>query len=154
MNLIVYTSSHHGNTEKIARAMGKILDAPLVHPDEVSTELSEYNLIGVGSGIYFANMDRELLTFIKRLPPMNKNVFIFSTRGMGPPRFYHRSVRKRLQEKGCTVVGEFSCKGWDTGGSLKYIGGINKGRPNKEDVENAKEFSRRIKENTEGEALP
>ena len=42
------------------------------------------------------------------------------------------------------VVGEFSCRGFDTVGPFKLIGGVNKGRPDERDLENAKKFARGI----------
>ena len=144
--LIVYVSVHHNNTEKVAVAIGEILDADIMTPQQVDeTCIAEYDMIGVGSGIYHAAMHEELLDFVEELPLVSKNAFIFSTRGIGPSRVYHRSIRKRLERKGFTIVGEFSCKGLDTYGFLKYIGGINKGRPNEKDLEKAREFARQIK---------
>lgn len=40
--------------------------------------------------------------------------------------------------------GAFACKGWNAYGSFKLIGGINKGRPNDKDLENAREFAKRL----------
>lgn len=37
-------------------------------------------------------------------------------------------------------MGEFSCKGYDTFGPFKLIGGISKGHPDKNDLDNAKAF--------------
>ena len=51
---MVYISMHHGNTEKIAKTMAKILDADLVQVKQVDAiMLEQYDLIGFGSGIYF-----------------------------------------------------------------------------------------------------
>ncbi|MCK5629471.1 MAG: flavodoxin family protein [Nanoarchaeota archaeon] len=144
--LIIYISIHQGNTEKIAKAMAGILNAKLINPDEVKIdELSQYDLIGFGSGIYFQKHHKSLLNLVDKLPKLqNKNAFIFSTRGMGPVRFYHRLLRNKLLKKGFNIAGEFSCKGFDTFGPFKIIGGINKGRPGKKDLENAKDFARDI----------
>lgn|GEM_PF-4540630 len=50
--LIVY-SYHHHNTEKISQVLAKILDAQIKRPHEINPEeLSEYELVGFGSGIY------------------------------------------------------------------------------------------------------
>jgi flavodoxin len=38
-------------------------------------------------------------------------------------------------------VGDFVCKALDTYGPLKLIGGLNKGRPNEEDYQKAREFA-------------
>lgn len=50
------------------------------------------------------------------------------------------------KEKGCPVLGEFSCKGYDTFGPFKLVGGIAKGHPNATDLENARSFFRRIQD--------
>lgn len=43
-------------------------------------------------------------------------------------------------KKGCPVLGEFGCKGYDTFGPFKLVGGIAKGRPNERDPEKARAF--------------
>ena len=43
-------------------------------------------------------------------------------------------------KKGCPVLGEFGCKGYDTFGPFKLVGGIAKGRPNERDLEKAEAF--------------
>ena len=40
------------------------------------------------------------------------------------------------------MIEKFSCPGIDTNGSIKLIGGMRKGRPNKEDLEKARNFAR------------
>jgi hypothetical protein len=42
------------------------------------------------------------------------------------------------------IVDEFMCPGWNTNTFLKAFGGINKGRPNAEDLEKAREFARKL----------
>ena len=37
--LIIYESVHHGNTEKIAKAMAGILEADLLKPDEIDAKI-------------------------------------------------------------------------------------------------------------------
>ena len=51
--LVVYVSTHHGNTRKIAEVIAEVLQAPLKRVDEVSVgEVEDYELMGFGSGIY------------------------------------------------------------------------------------------------------
>ena len=45
-------------------------------------------------------------------------------------------------EKHCPVLGEFSCKGYDTFGPFKLVGGTAKGHPDAQDLENARRFYR------------
>ena len=141
--LIIYASIHNGNTEKIARTMTDTLDAKLAKPNEIKTdELSEYDLIGFGSGIYFGKHHKSLLAFISQLQPQNnKKAFIFSTRGLFPISICHKILRRQLLRKRFNVMGEFSCKGFDDYGPFKLIGGINKNKPDKKDLDDARKFA-------------
>jgi len=56
----------------------------------------------------------------------------------------HRTLREILLSKGYTIVDEFGCKGYNTNSILKYIGGMNKNRPNSEDIKNAENFARNL----------
>ncbi len=156
--LIIYTSIHHGNTEKIAKAMAEILDAKLIKPREVDIDsLSEYDLIGFGSGIYFGKHHNNLLKYIDKLPNLKgKKVFIFSTSGVSNAgnfihnirhrvSHFHIPLREKLVKKGFVTVGEFTCKGFDTVGPFKLIGGISKNRPNRKDLKKAIDFAEKLK---------
>jgi len=146
--LLVYESVHHGCTEKVARAMGKALGAVLAKPQDVDAEaLGGYDLVGFGSGIYFARHHRSVLELVSRLPRLEKKVFIFSTAGFPPLRaFFHMDLKNRLRMKGANLVGEFCCRGLDTYGPYGIIGGINRGRPGKDELEAAKDFARGLPE--------
>jgi flavodoxin len=56
-------------------------------------------------------------------------------------------LREKLESKGYAVVDEFSCKGFNTNGFLRYFGGMNKGRPNAEDLKHAEEFATNLRQN-------
>jgi len=149
--LIIYNSTHHGNTEKIAKVMAEILDAELVKPDEVEiTTLSKYDLIGFGSGIYYGKHHKSLFEVINKLNNQKgTKAFIFSTSGMKKMRFFHefnKPLKKKLLKKGFRIIGEFNCRGWDTYPFwIKPFGGVNKGKPNEEDLENARSFAKYLK---------
>ena len=55
------------------------------------------------------------------------------------------NLREKLRSKGYTIVDEFACKGFNTNSFMKYLGGMNKGRPNDEDLKNAEEFAENLK---------
>ncbi len=141
-SLIICLSVHHGNTEKIVKAMPEVLGAEILKPDEVNmVRLFEYDLIGFGSGIYFGRHHQELLNLAEQLPVLNRKAFIFSTRGIGSKSFYHRALKEKLTKKGLEIIADFSCLGFDTNGFIKIFGGINKQRPNEKDLAKAKEFA-------------
>jgi flavodoxin len=146
-SVIVYSSVHHGNTAKVARTMADALGAVLVKTDETPPEsLEVYDLIGFGSGIYFGSHHKALIALVGSLHEMKgKKAFIFSTSGRGGPGF-HKRLKEKLLAKEFQIVGEFACKGFDTFSLLKLFGGINKGRPNKEDLQEAGVFARKLVE--------
>ncbi|MFE3845686.1 flavodoxin family protein [Thermoplasmatota archaeon] len=151
-SLIVIISIHHNNTGKIADAMAKVLDAKIKKPQEVNPEkLEEYDLVGFGSGIYGEKHHEDLLDLAdKLLQDTNKKAFIFSTSAiMGKNKVAndHSELREKLQSKGYMIVDEFACKGFNTNSFMKYLGGMNKGRPNTEDLRHAEEFAENLKKN-------
>ena len=144
--IIVYTSIHHGNTEKVAQAMALSLNADITKTDHVTPEmLRTYDLIGFGSGIYFGRHHKQLFKLIDQLPLVSaKKAFIFSTSGQGKTSL-HKKLNVELVKKGFEVIGSFACKGYDTFGPLKLFGGIAKGRPNEEDLQKARTFAENLR---------
>jgi flavodoxin len=148
--LIILASSRTNSTAKIADAIARRLNAKVLSPQQVSPdELQKYALIGFGSGIFDQMHHRSLLEIADGLPRVpNRRVFIFSTSGVAR-RFAvahgiddpHTPLRERLQAAGCVVVGEFNCAGFNDNSFLKLFGGMNKGRPNREDIERAEAFA-------------
>jgi flavodoxin len=152
MSLLVLYSYHHKNTEKIAKVFAKELNAQIKTPQQINPEeLQEYNLIGFGSGIYGEKHHKLLLDLADNLPQVtNRKAFIFSTSAMqGKAKVAkdHLLLREKLQTKGYMIIDEFSCKGFNTNSFMKYFGGMNKGRPNAEDLKHAEEFARNLKQN-------
>lgn len=152
--IIVCISTHHNNTEKIAEAMAEVLDAGSMKPSQVDiSSLPKYDLIGFGSGIYFGRHHKSLLSLANELPILEgKKAFVFSTSGVSNKLNFlhnirhkttqvHNSLKEKLLRKGFDIVGEFSCRGFDTVGPFKLIGGINKDRPDEKDLEKARYFA-------------
>ena len=128
--------------------MGEVLGARVLEGEQAKKEnILDYDLVGFGSGIYFWKHHQKLLEFVRSLKfDRGKKAFVFSTSGLPFPGMFHRALKKELIKKGFKIVGELNCLGWDTFGVLKFIGGINKGRPNEKDIKKAKEFAKRMKE--------
>ena len=151
--LLVLMSFHHKNTEKIANEIAKVLNARITSPQEICIEeLSRYDLIGFGSGIYDQKHHQSILDFVDKIPNNTpKSVFIYSTSGVSRKTCLkhsiddpHTEIREKLQNKGCKIIDEFNCAGWNTNSFLKLFGGINKGKPNVEDLKRAKEFAENL----------
>lgn len=174
--LIIYTSIHHQNTFKIAQVLAKTLNARLMKVDEVKPEeIIKYDLVGFGSGIYMWKHHQSLLELVDKFPAVQNSVsyenlsvseptlknqntsnkvnggiqtFIFSTSGAGGGITLHKTLKTKLINKGFKIIGGFNCKAWDTFGPLKLIGGINKGHPDKQDLEKAREFAKKLLRNS------
>jgi flavodoxin len=158
-SLLVLCSYHHKNTEKIARVFARVLDARIRTPRQIDPdELQEHSLIGFGSGIYGGKHHKALLDLADKLPQVtNRKAFIFSTCGVPVIGMTeevvvenHSLLREKLQSKGYIIVDEFSCAGFNTNSFLKLFGGINKGRPNAEDLKHAEEFAQNLKRAARG----
>ncbi len=150
--LLVVYSYHHNNTQKVAEVFAKVLDAEIKTPQQTNPEeLQKCDLVGFGAGIDSGKHYKVLLDFADKLLHVdNKNAFIFSTAGVtGEKKLAkdHSTLRVKLESKGYRIVDEFQCKGFNTNLFLKYFGGMNKGRPNEEDLKNAEEFAQTLKKN-------
>ena len=138
--LIIYHSEHHGNTKKIAKAMAEKINADILKAADVNlNKFEEYDIVGFGSGVYNGKLHKELSEILSKLPQQDdKKGFIFSTTGSKTySSMAHERFRPMLEEKSFEIVGEFSCLGFDTALTKE---GINKGRPNKQDIKDAEDF--------------
>jgi flavodoxin len=144
--LLICFSSHHGNTRRVADAMAEEIGATILTPEQVRPEqIDDYELVGWGSGIYFGRNADSLIRLATSLPNQPRQAFIFSTAGLPFLRWwFHASLRSTLKSRGCAVVGEFSCRGWDTVGPLAWIGGIDRNHPNEKDLKRARSFVRSL----------
>jgi flavodoxin len=144
---IIYKSIHHGNTKKIAEVMADTIEADLIDLKDANKDIiKEYDIIGFGSGIYFNKPHKKLIKFINNLNNLkSKKAFVFSTSGRGNIE-YNDLLKNKLSQKGFEIIGGFSCKGFDTWGPFKLIGGLNKGKPDEKDLKNAEKFAESLKE--------
>lgn len=139
---IVYHSSHHGNTKKVVEAVARGRDVTLIDASAVkSADLTGYELIGFASGIYFGKFHESVLEFAKNNLPQGKKVFFLSTYGGSSST---KAIEEAIRDKSPEIVGQFGCKGYDTFGPFKLVGGICKGRPNETDLKNACDFFDRL----------
>ena len=151
--LIVCKSVHHHNTWQLAECLGEVLAADVVDPEAVTgDQISRYDLIGFGSGVYYGRMHPALLEVLRCLSRSTENrggrgipAFVFSTSGL--PVFsplWHWPLKARLAREAVPVIGEFACRGFDTWGPLFLVGGLNRHHPDARDLEQARQFARRL----------
>ena len=144
--LIICSSTHHGSTLKVAKEIAQELGAVIMTPEEVNEDSpSNYDLIGFGSGIYDQKHHKSLFALVEKIKPQDKKkAFVFSTNTFGI-KMLHKPLIEKLNKKGFVVTGEFACKGFMDFSFTKYLfGGINKTRPDKNDLKKAREFSKEL----------
>ena len=143
---ILYYSTHHGNTKKLLDAIAAENSVDLIDITKASDQdLSGYDRIGLASGIYYSNYAKPFLAYAQRNLPEGKSVFFIYTHG-APKGNFLGGIREITQRKNCTELGEYHCKGFDTFGPFKVVGGIAKGHPTEEELRAAVDFYKGLPE--------
>ena len=149
-SLIVYCSEYKNNTEKIARIFAGETDCELVNIKDVNgINIENYNLIGLGSGVYRESLSPKVFRLVDDLNLKGKNVFVFSTSGVGM-KFYNNRLIKLLESKGAINKGSFACKGsfiareFTNNKLFDFMGRLSQGHPNDRDFKEAKRFIERV----------
>jgi len=141
---ICYKSSHHQNTLKLLEAIKKDNNVDLIDVlKEPNKDISNYDVIGIASGIVYSKYYKEVIKFVNDNLPQNKKVFFIHTAG-DPRKNQNKSVKDIADSRNCITIGTYFTKGFDTYGPFKLIGGINKERPNDEDIQGAINFYKNI----------
>ncbi len=155
--LMFLAASSSGSTARVAKAIADELGAIAVGTDRGDVlESGDFRLVRFGSGIFNGKHHASLMALADELPPArHAEAFIFSTCGIpasfaGPEQLAdyvdknHAALREKLRAKGYEIVGEFGCPGFNDNRFLRLIGGLNRGRPNAEDLERARSFARQL----------
>jgi flavodoxin I len=143
---IVIYYSKTGNTKKVAEAIAEELKAELKSVDEVEVDkLGDYQLLCIGTPVYGGSPCSQIREFLENLPDLEgrKGAGFCTMAIVGAGRTLD-FIKSKLEQKKVAFVGDFSCIG-QTGIFLGYgprLWAI--GRPNKEDLEKAKSFARKV----------
>lgn len=137
---IVYYSKHHGNTRKVLDAIAERYDVTLIDATAQSAaDLSEYDMVGFASGIYYSKFHKTVLQFAENNLPEGKKVFFLYTFG-AEKKGYTAAITAAVAGKKAQILGEYGCFGFNTFGPFKLIGGIAKGHPDTDDLAKAVAF--------------
>ena len=149
-SLIIYDSVYKNNTEKIARVLANKIDADLLGLKESKGVIIEdYDLIGFGSGVYKETISSKLFDYIEKLNLRGKDVFVFSTSGVGM-KFYNKKLIHLLESRGAICKASFACKGsfnsreFSDNKIFELMSKFAMGHPNNEDLIKAEKFVERI----------
>ena len=136
MEFQVIYFSKTGHTKKVAEAIASELGVKA--EDVKDAELNEDALVFLGSGCYGGKPAEIMTKFIEDNNFKSRNVALFGTSGSGKG-IECREMENLLITKGASIKGKFFCKG-------KFLF-ANRGRPNDEDINDAKEFAQKMKQN-------
>lgn len=141
--IIFYYTEHHNNTEKLLQEAANGFHLEKVPSDIV--DVSNYKYIGFASGIYWGIFGQPLTDQINKLINIKgKHCFSICTSGSGNSK-YINAPSSQIKQKGGIFIGGFGCEGFDTYGQFGKIGGVAKGHPDKNDIENCKKFLEQLK---------
>ena len=124
--VIIYASTHHGSTKKLVDAISDKYD--IIQIDALmqkKADLSQYDIIGFASGIDFGKFYPSVEEFLENNLPKSKKVFFLYTCAKVSDRFT-KAIKEKALEKDSIILGEYGCKGYNTYGPWKLIGGMNK----------------------------
>ena len=138
--ILIYESTHHGNTKKLVDAVAKRYGIRTATVEEAAAmDLSAYDRIGIASGVAFGKFYEATERFMDNSLPKGKDVFFLYTCGNDSGK-YANSVSAKARARDCRVLGVYGCRGFDTFGPFKLIGGIAKGHPTQSEIDGAVEF--------------
>ena len=151
-SIIFYSSYYRTNTENLAQVMSSEMEGELKNTNDLKIEdydISSYDLIGFGSGVYREDLSPQVYRLIERLELSGKNVFVFSTSGIGMT-FYNKRLYRHLSRKGALPAGSFACKGSFTASDFSknrifhLLGKSAEGHPDDKDLSDARKFILKI----------
>ena len=148
--LIIYCSDYNNNTKKIAQIFAEKTDCDLINiRDDNNINIENYDLIGFGSGVYRESLSPKLFKLADKLNLKDKNVFVFSTSGVGM-KFYNNRLIKLFESKKAINKGSFACKGsfmakeFTDKKIFDIMGRLSQGHPNDKDFKKAEKFIVRV----------
>jgi flavodoxin len=132
----VIVDSRGGNTRKVADA---IAEAMGISVKDVTPGLTDdAKLLFLGSGTYGGKPGEKMMKFIESMDFSGRRVAMFGTSAsLAGSQKMVNAMTDALTKKGATIAGAYQCLG-------KMVV-INWSHPDKEDLENAKNFARMMK---------
>ena len=142
--VIIYASKHHGNTKKVCERLADQCNVTLVEASEVSDSFpwDDYDLIGFASGIAFKKFYEPVNNAAGLISAGKKAFYIYTC--AANDQDFSENIRGIVESRGAKSIGTYGCKGFNTFGPLKLIGGMNKKNPTEDELAAAFQFYRSI----------
>jgi len=163
VKILVCYFSNTGNTEKVAKSIAEGIEDEDVKvlkvQDADPSNLKNYDLVILGSGIYGGKLSKNVAVFMKEVTEYPPKFAFFNTHQSSTAyQKAFKRIRSKLEECGSEVIGEFDCIGENLGIPKETILGMlaklppeerkrqeakieeTKGHPDEQDLVNAKAF--------------
>ncbi len=147
--IIIYESKHHGNTKKVCDRVAAECQVELIEAGRVDSKLNweVYNLVGLDQGIAYSKFYDSVNRVAEHIPA-GKGAFFIYTCAKNDKDFAAK-IKKVVEERGTRCLGTYGCRGFNTYGPLKLIGGMNKSNPNEDELKAAVEFVKKVEKTYE-----
>lgn len=133
--VVVFVDSRGGNTRKVADAIAEELGTTA--GDAGSMPIDGAKVMFLGSGTYGGRPGENMMKFIEAGTFTGRKVALFGTSSsVAGSQKMIAVLAEALTGKGAMVLGNYHCRG-------KFLF-LNRGHPDKEDLDNAKKFAREM----------
>ncbi len=142
--LIIYESKHHGSTKKVCDRIASECGAVLVEAGSIdeSFNWADYDLIGFASGIAYSKFYEHVNQAAGSIPKGKKVFFIYTC--AKNDKDFSADIKKIAADRGAVCLGSYGCRGFNTYGPLKLIGGMNRHNPNEDELKAAVDFVKKL----------
>jgi len=131
----VLVDSRGGNTRKVADAIAEELGIKAT--DVTTSSPDDAKILFLGSGTYGGKPGEMMMKFIGSGNLSGRKIALFGTAAsLTGVQKMTVAMTDILQQKGAIILGSYHCKG-------KFLL-VNRGHPNKEDLDSAKKFAREM----------
>ena len=115
--MILYESTHHGNTFKLVDAIEEKFGCDLRNLADNNVESenidwNEYDLIGIASGVAYGKFYARIEDWVNNYLPRGKKVFLLYTCGT-KRESYKSSISEIISNCGSELLGSYGCLGFD-----------------------------------------
>ena len=138
MNTVLVYFSRGGNTRKIAEVIAKELEITPMDVKNGLPNVGDADMLVVGSGTYGGKPSKEMVDYLENLEPVKGKMAACFSSCAGDASKTLAAMKDILIEKGYTIVDCFSCFG-------KFAGLAKRGHPTDEELNQAKEFAKKLK---------
>ena len=140
--VIFYYSYSAMSTEKLVKGIQNSFPniEILLLPSEEKNDVSSYDYIGFASGIYAWDFGKPIYEKLEKLKGLEgKKCFSLCTSTAGNEK-YVLYPKESIEKKGGKFIGGWGCPGKAVFFPLNLFGGVNKVRPNDDDIKTGSEY--------------